>query len=170
MKTFRMIGLMAMLCFIMPAFVSCDNDDDDPAEADAIVGTYLGSLNYTVAQYEPGNIEGTYEVQILNDPTDADDVVLVLPQCSFAPPIGEGGQSGPTFTIPSLTVHDVDVKAKGNSYTISEDSFTIPVDNKIYVGSNLTGTVNGKTISLKYQLKPAGMPMDIVFSFEGTLK
>ncbi len=164
-----MIGLLAMLCFIMPAFVSCDNDDDDPAAADAITGTYSGSINYKVMNYEPGNIDGTYEVKIMNDPTDADDVIIVLPQCSFAPPIGQGGQPGPTFTIPSLTIHDVDVKAKGDTYTISEDSFTVTIDNKKYEGNNLTGIVRGKTVSLTYQLKPAGMPMDILFSFEGTL-
>ncbi len=165
MKTLRMIGLMAMLCFIMPAFVSCSNDDDEPAAADAIVGTYSGSLNYSVAQYEPGNIEGTYEVKILKDPTDADDVLVVLPECSFTPPIPQAS----SFTIPSITVDDVDVKVNGNVYTISEDDFTVVLDGTTYTG-NISGTITGKNAQIKYMLRPGRMPMDINFTFEGTLK
>ncbi len=165
-----MIGLMAMLCFIMPAFVSCNNDDDDdPTAANAILGTYSGTLGYSVMNYAPGDIDGTYELKIANDPTDADDVVVVLPECSFAPPIGPGGQPGPTFTIPSLTIHDVDVTAKDNVYTISEDDFKITVGQTIYTGK-LTGTITGKNAKVEYTLRPGSMPMDINFTFTGTLK
>ncbi len=105
----------------------------------------------------------------MNDPTDADDVTVVLPECSFAPPIGQGGQSGPTFTIPSLTIRDVDVTAKGNTYTISEDDFKLTVGETTYTG-NISGTIAGKNAKVEYTLRPGSMPMDINFTFEGTLK
>ena len=157
---------MAMLCFMMPAFVSCDKDDD-PAEADAIVGTYSGSLAYNVAQYAPGTIDGTFEFQIKKDANDADDVVVVIPECTFTPPIGENARP---FTIPALTVDDVDVSANGEVYTIKEDSFTQTIDGKVYEGSNLRGTVTGKNITLSYQVIPGSMRMPITFTFTGTLK
>ncbi len=171
MKTFRMIGLMALLCLIMPAFVSCDNDDDDddPAMVDAIKGTYSGTLGYSVMGYEPGNIDGTYEVKIMKDATDADDVTVVLPECSFNPPIGQGGQPGPAFTIPSLTIDDVDVSQNGNVYTISEDDLSVEVGGTIYTG-NITGKITGKDAKIEYTLRPGRMPMDINFTFTGSLK
>ncbi len=170
MKTLRMFGLMAILCFIMPAFVSCDKDDDepkgdDPASVEAILGTYSGSLGYSVMNFDPGNIEGTYDLKIMKDPTDADDVVVVLPQCSFTPPIPQSS----AFTIPSLTLDDVDVKVNGNVYTISEDDFSIDLEGTTYTGK-LLGTITGKNAKIEYTLRPGRMPMDINFTFEGTLK
>ena len=166
MKTLRMIGLTALLCLIMPAFVSCDNDDDkdDPTVAAAILGTYSGSLDYSVMGYEPGNIEGEYELKIMKDPTDADDVTVVLPQCTFTPPIGDTA-----FTIPSLTIDDVDVAEKGGKYSLSEDDFSVKVGDVTYTG-RLTGTIEGKTVKAQYIVRPGRMPMDINFTFTGTLK
>ena len=164
MKALKMIGLMAILCFIMPAFVSCDKDD--PAAADAIIGTYSGTLGYSVMGFNPGTIEGTFDLKIMKDKNDKEDVIVVIPECTFAPPI----PNARPFTIPSLTVNDVDVTASGDVYTFKEDSFTLTIDEKIYEGNNLIGTVNGKKVTLKYQLKPSSMPMDILFTFDGTLK
>ncbi len=165
MKTLRMIGLLAMLCFVMPAFVSCDKDDDEPGVADAVIGTYSGTLNYSVMNYEPGNIEGTYEVKFIKDSNDADEVSVVLPECSFTPPIPQAS----SFTIPSITVNDVDVKGNGNVYIISEDEFKVVLDGTTYTG-NISGTITGKDVQIKYMLRPGRMPMDINFTFEGTLK
>lgn len=170
MKTLKMIGLMAMLCFIMPAFVSCDKDDDEPkgddqAAVEAIVGTYSGSLGYSVMNFEPGDIDGTYELKIMKDPSDADDVVVVLPECTFTPPIPQSS----AFTIPSLTIDDVDVKVNGNVYTISEDDFTIELEGTTYTGK-LSGTIAGKDSKIEYTLRPGRMPMDINFTFTGTAK
>lgn len=164
MKLLKMIGLMAMLCFIMPAFVSCDKDD--PAAADAIIGAYSGTIGYSVMGFDPGTIDGTFDLKIMKDKNDNDDVVVVIPECTFAPPI----PNARPFTIPSLTVNDVDVTASGNSYTFKKDSFSLTIDEKLYEGNNLIGTVNGKKVTLKYQLKPSSMPMDILFSFDGNLK
>ncbi len=165
MKTLRMFGLMAILCIIMPSFVSCDKDDDEPAIAKDILGSYSGSLGYSVLNFDPGTIEGTYEVKILKDATDADEVSVVLPECSFTPPIPQAS----SFTIPSITVDDVDVKVNGNVYTIIEDDFSIVLDGTTYTG-NISGTITGKNAQIKYMLRPGRMPMDINFTFEGTLK
>lgn len=165
MKTIKMMSVLAVLLMLLPGLVSCD-DKDDPTSADAIIGTYSGSLGYSVMGFDPGTIDGTFDFKIMKDANDNDDVVVVIPECSFTPPI----PNARPFTIPSLTVNDVDVSASGNVYTFKEDSFTLTIDNKIYEGSNLIGTVNGKKLTLKYQLKPSSMPMDILFSFDGNLK
>ena len=166
MKTLRMIGLMAILCLIMPAFASCDkDDDDDPAVANSILGTYSGTLGYTVMGFEPGTIDGTYDLKLINDPTDADDVTVVVPECTFTPPIPNAS----AFTIPSLTINDVDVTEKGGKYLLSEDDFEIKVGEVTYTGK-LSGTVDGKNINVDYVVRPGKMPMDINFTFTGTLK
>ena len=165
MKAMKTLSALAALIMLLPVFASCDKDDD-PVAADAIVGTYSGSLEYNVAQFEPGAIEGTYDLQIKKDATDKDDVVVVIPECSFTPPI----PNARPFTIPSITIDDVDASASGSVYTIKEDSFTQTIDGKDYQVSNLIGTVTGKSVTLKYQLRPATMPMDILFTFTGTLK
>ena len=165
MKTLRMIGLMAVLCFIMPAFVSCDKDDDSPAIADSILGTYSGSLGYNVMGFDPGTIEGSYDLKIIKDAADPDDVTVVIPQCSFTPPIPNAS----AFTIPSLTVNDVDVTEKGGKYSLSEDDFEVKVGDVTYTGK-LSGTVEGRNIKVEYMVRPGRMPMDINFTFTGTLK
>lgn len=165
MKSIKIMSVLAALFMILPVFVSCD-DKDDPAAADAIIGTYSGSLGYTVMGFDPGTIDGIFELKIMKDANDTDDVIVVIPECTFAPPI----PNARPFTIPSLTVDDVDVTASGNVYTFKEDSFTLTIDGKVYKGSNLVGTVNGKNVTLKYQLKPESMPMDILFSFDGNVK
>ncbi|MDE7408815.1 MAG: calycin-like domain-containing protein [Muribaculaceae bacterium] len=165
MKQVRMMAVLAALFILLPAFVSCDKDDkNDPAVVDAITGTYTGSLDYSVIGYEPGNIEGEYDLKIMKDPTDADDVTVVIPQCTFTPPIG------PTaFTIPSLTINDVDVTEMGGKYTFSEDDFSVKVEDVVYTGK-LTGTIEGKAVKAEYVVRPGRMPMDINFTFTGTLK
>ncbi len=170
MKTLRMIGLMALLCFIMPAFVSCDSDDDKPdgekpASVEAILGTYSGSLGYSVMNFEPGNIEGTYELKIVKDAEDADEVTVVLPECSFTPPIPQSS----SFTIPSLTVNDVDVTVDGNVYSIYRDDLSIEFEGTAYTGK-VSGKITGSDAKIEFTLRPGRMPMDINFTFKGTLK
>lgn len=164
MKKYNVFALLASLLLILPAFVSCDKDDD-PSVADAIIGTYNGSLGYLVNGYDPGDIPGEYELKVMKDGSDHDDVVVVLPECSFTPPIGQGA----LLTIPSLTVHDVDVTGNENTYVISEDDFEIELNGSKYTGK-IYGTVTGKNANIKYTIRPGRMPMDIVFTFTGTLK
>lgn len=174
MKTVKMMTVLAALFMLLPAFVSCDKDDKEPQDPNGgeqtidvnkIIGTYTGSLDYSVAQYEPGNIEGSYELKLMKDANDADDVTVVLPECSFTPPIPQAS----TFTIPSLTIDDVDVTEKGGKYTISEDDFSVKVGEVAYTGK-ISGTVEGKNINVNYVVRPGRMPMDINFTFQGTIK
>lgn len=167
MKTYKFMTVLAALLMLLPVFVSCDKDDekDDPAVAAAILGTYNGSLDYSVMGYEPGNIEGTYDLKILRDANDADEVSIVLPECSFTPPIPQAN----AFTIPSLTVDDVDVTVKNSVYTFHKDNFSVEVGGVKYTGK-LSGTVEGKNAKVEYTLTPGRMPMDINFTFQGTVK
>lgn len=170
MKRLNAWSLLAMLLLLLPAITSCDKDDDKEeltqTEINSILGTYAGTLNYSVGGYAPGTIDGTFDLKIMKDPNDKDDVVVVIPECTFTPPI----PNAQPFTIPSITVDDVDVTVKGNVYTFEEDSFSLTVDGKEYKGSNLTGTVEGKKVTLKYQVVPANMPMPILFFFDGNVK
>lgn len=169
MKTVKMMAVLAALLMLLPAFVSCDKDDDKaepkPGDISNIIGTYSGSLAYSVLGFEPGMIDGDFDLKIMNDASDRDDVVVVLPECSFTPPIPQAS----SFTIPAITVDGVDVIEKGNVYTISDDDFQVTINGVEYTG-NLTGTVAGKNIQVEYMVRPGKMPMDINFTFEGTLK
>lgn len=164
MKLYRLLTAILAAVLFMPVFTSCDKDDD-PSVADPIIGTYSGSLGYFVSGYDPGNIDGEYELKILKDNSDHDDIVMILPECSFTPPIGQGI----LLTIPSLTVHDVDVTGNEDKYIISEDDFEIDLNGSKYTGK-IYGTVTGKNADIKYTIRPGRMPMDIVFTFTGTLK
>lgn len=169
MKTVKMMAVLAALIMLLPAFVSCDKDDDKdepkPGDISNIIGTYSGSLAYSVLGFEPGMIDGDFDLKIMNDASDRDDVVVVLPECSFTPPIPQAS----SFTIPAITVDGVDVIEKGNVYTISDDDFQVTINGVEYTG-NLTGTVARKNIQVEYMVRPGKMPMDINFTFEGTLK
>ena len=166
MKLKKIIAVLALAFLLMPAFVSCDKENDDngePAVADAILGTYTGSLGYSVMGFVPGDIEGTYELKILSDPNEDDEVTVVLPACSFTPPIPQAT----SFTIPSLTIKEVDVRANGNVYTLSEDDITFEDNGTVYT-CKLTGKIAGKDAKIDYTVRPGRMPMDIVFTFTGT--
>lgn len=174
MKTIKMMSVLAALFMLLPAFVSCDKDDKEPEDPNGgeqtsdiskILGTYTGSLGYSVMGFEPGNIDGSYELKIIKDSEDGDDVAVVLPECSFTPPIPQAN----AFTIPSLTINGVDVTTKDGVYNISEDDFTIEVGGVKYTGK-LSGKIDGKDANVEYTLTPGRMPMDINFTFTGTLK
>ncbi|MFA7687216.1 MAG: hypothetical protein WCY25_05055 [Moheibacter sp.] len=52
--TGKMYGmLMGILLFSSFAFVSCNNDDDGPADNDIFVGTYDGQISYDNGDGEP---------------------------------------------------------------------------------------------------------------------
>ena len=168
MKTVKMMAVLAALLMLLPAFVSCDKDDDkdepNPVDISSIVGTYSGSLGWKVMTTE-GNFNETYDLLISEDKTDSDDVIVTLPQCTFTPPI----ENARPFTIPALEVHDVDVVKAGDAYNLSEDDFEITIEGKKYTG-RINGTVKGKNVEVAYTVTPATMPMPINFTFTGTIK
>lgn len=52
--TGKMFGmLLGILIFSSFAFVSCNNDDDSPADHDIFVGTYEGAIGYDNGDGEP---------------------------------------------------------------------------------------------------------------------
>lgn len=162
MKTLRWFGLLAGICLLMPALVSCDNDGDEPKNVEAVIGTYSGSLGWKVMTSEDVFPE-SYEIKIAKD-KELDEVAVVLPECSFTIP-----NTDRRHTIPSLTINGVDVKAAGNVYAVSEDDFKVTVGETEYIGS-ISGTVAGKDAKISYSLQPGSMPMVINFTFTGTSK
>ena len=165
MRKFKMMSVLAALLMLLPAFVSCDKDDDKddpkPADVSKITGTYSGQLGWQVMTVE-GTFEGDYEVQILRDGNDDDDVTVILPECKFIRP-----GATEAHTIPSITIKDVDVSEAGNVYKISEDDFDMAGSD--YPGS-ITGTIAGRDINLECTMQPGTMPMPITLRFTGTLK
>lgn len=173
MKQVRMMAVFAALCLLLPAFVSCDKDEDDPnggnepieepIDVSKIFGTYSGSLGWKVMTTED-MFTDVYDL-IISDDNDDDDVTVTLPQCTFTPPI----ENARPFTIPSLEVNDVDVEKAGNGYSISADDFVKVIDGVNYTGK-IEGTVDGNNVKIYYTLIPGIMPMPINFTFTGTLK
>ena len=164
MKNIKIMSLLAALFMLMPAFTSCDNDDDDdlsPADISKITGTYSGDLGWHVATFD-GDFEGKYDVKILRDANDDDDVTVILPECSFTRP----GATEP-HTIQSVTITDVDVKEAGNVYTFSDTNAKVAgLENPV----SLSGTIAGRDITLECTMQPGTMPMPITLNFTGTLK
>ena len=166
MKTLKMIGLMAMLCFAMPAFVSCDKDDDDKDDlisVTEVTGSYTGTLQAIVTNVDC-EMPGEYTITIQKEPNEDDEVQVVIPETSFKYP----GSERPS-TIPSFTIPDVDVKTSGNGYIISEDDYAVYVNGVKYSGK-IRGTVSGKTVEINYIVTPGAMPMPISYTFKGVKK
>ena len=165
MKTLKTMALLASMLMLAPAFTGCGNDDDDddlkPADISKITGTYAGELGWQVMTVE-GTFEGEYEVQILRDANDADDVTVILPECMFTRP-----GATEAHTSPSIKITDVDVSEAGNVYTISEDDFDMAGFDK---PGSLSGTIAGRNIKLQCTMQPGTMPMPITLNFTGTLK
>lgn len=160
----RLMTVLASLFLLLPAFVSCNSDDDDdPSSVDIskITGIYSGKLGWQVVTFE-GDFDGDYEVRILRDADDDDEVTVILPECSFTRP-----GATEAHTISSVTITDVDVTEAGNVYTFSEDDFT--VEGSSYPG-RITGTIAGRDIKLECTMQPGTMPMPITLNFTGTLK
>lgn len=166
MKTLRMIGLMAILCFIMPAFVSCDKDDDkdEQAAVSKVIGSYTGTLDAIVMNVDC-DMPGEYTVTIQKEPKEKDEVQVVIPETSFKYPGSERENTIPSFTIP-----EVDVKSSGNNrYVISEDDYSVTINGVEYSGS-IHGTITNQTAEISYIITPGAMPMPISYKFKGVQK
>ncbi len=167
-----MIGLLTLLCFFLPAVVSCDKDDDkDEPKPDEptmniseITGKYSGTLGWKVMTTED-KFSGDFEVSIAKDDSDKDEVTVTLPECTFAPPI----PNSKPFTIPSAIVDGVDVEFADGVYTLSESDFKVEISGVQSPGS-VTGTIKDGKATLLYTITPGAMPMPINFTFTGTLK
>jgi len=61
--TVKMFGLMTMVLLVISlGFVSCNNDDDSPAEHDIFVGKYTGDISYTHGEDHTATNDGSVEV------------------------------------------------------------------------------------------------------------
>lgn len=164
MKTVKMMSLLAALFMLLPAFVSCDKDDDDEKLSVAnIIGTYSGTLDAKVMNIDC-DMPGQYNVTIQKEPKEKDEVQVVISETSFKYPGSEK-----VSTIPSITIPEVDVKSSGNGYVISEDDYSVILNNVTYTGS-IEGKISGRTAEIAYTVKPGAMPMDISYTFKGVLK
>lgn len=168
MKKFcKFLMIAAVALFGSAVLASCGDDDDDRPNGDhavKVAGTYNGPLSAKVMNIDCV-IEGTYDVVVQKQ--DEDDVIVVLPACSYSTPNMPRVES-----IPSLTVRDVDVDREGHdaeTYFIEEDDFSVVVDGVTYIGE-IHGIVKGSKINLEYSVTPGKMPMPINFTFTGSLK
>lgn len=150
--------LFVLLLALVPAVFTACNDDDEPADATEISGTYTGTLEATVMT-TLCNFDGDYSVVITSGSDSSASVKL--PECSFVVP----GTEMP-LTIPSLTVSNGKVAKEGKEYTISCDATEIEVNGVKYPVS-LSGKISGSQATLTYSLQPGRMPMPINFSFKG---
>ncbi len=173
---------MAMMCLMMPAFVSCDKDDDDDKQADVdhVVGTYTGTMTATVSAmgqvWDNIDMPDGYVVKITKKDNSSNKVTVEIPQCSYTPPMSEKVE-----TIPALTINDVEVESIGNGmYSLDKDDCTIPIDGVQYkveiydydkddTHREDGTTISGRYIRLVYSVVPGKMPGNINFTFTGTL-
>lgn len=160
---YKLLASFALICALMPALVSCSDDDDEVLAVTNIIGSYSGTLGANVMGTDC-EMPGEYQVVIQKEPKEKDEVQVIIPQCSFVVP----GTDAPQ-TIPSLTIPEVDVKTSGNGYAISENDYSVTVDGVVYTGS-ISGRISGKTAEIRYSIKPGRMPMDINFTFNGSYK
>lgn len=158
------MSVLAALFMFLPAFVSCDKDEDkdEPAAVAKVTGSYTGTLKAVVTNIDC-EMPGEYTITIQKDQKD-DDVQVVIPETSFKYPGSER-----VATIPAFTIPDVDIKSSGNAYIISEDDYSVAVNGVEYSGS-IHGTINGKNAEINFTVTPGAMPMPISYTFKGVQK
>lgn len=162
MKTIKMMSVLAALSMLLPAFVSCDKDDDEEITAipSEVMGTWVGTLAAKVMNIDC-EMPGMYEVTIQKESEDKDEVQVVIPETSFKYP-----GSDRISTIPSFTITEVDVEKSGKGYVISKDKYSETVNGVEYSGS-IQGTINRLSSEISFTIKPGVMPMDISYTFKG---
>ena len=181
MNKIKMMSVLAALFMLIPAFVSCDKDDDDkdtPVEIDHVVGTYTGTMVASVSAmghvYDDIAMAGTYEIKISKQDKASGRVVVELPECSYIPPMSDKVE-----TIAAITIDNVEVEDNGNGlYSLDKDDYTVAVDGVQYTleiedydSDDKNGTmIAGRDIKLVYSIVPGKMPGFIKFTFTGTLK
>lgn len=171
MKKYNLFALLVGLLLIIPAFVSCDKDDDknEPDDNNGtgvsnIIGTYKGSFDSVSVMGTSCDVAGEYDFIIKKMPNESDEVTVVLPECSYS--VGPMGSE--PRTIPSITVDDVDVSVKNSIYRISSN-YEVEVDGVKYSGK-IAGTIQDKKADIFYTVSPGKMGMSINFTYSGTLK
>ncbi|MCM1489871.1 MAG: calycin-like domain-containing protein [Muribaculum sp.] len=173
-KIWNAVVALALILSGACVMTSCDDDDDDKPNGgniSDIIGIYNGGITAKVVP-PMGNaidciIDGTYDLSIMREQGEDDEVTVVIPGCSYST------ENMPRVeTIPELVIRDVDVDRTGHladKYILEEDDFVVTVDGVTYVGS-IYGTVTGSDVNLTYQVTPGKMPMPINFNFTGKRK
>lgn len=170
-KIWTVLAAVALVAFGATTMTSCDKDNDDDDNfidggASKIAGTYNGDLSATVMGI-PCEFDGKYDFKIEKQKGSDDEVIVTLPECTYAYP---GAAQG--HTIPSVTIRDVDVeksKTDANVYLFEEDDYSVNINGTPYVGK-IAGKVAGSNVQVNYTMRPGAMQMDINFTFTGTLK
>lgn len=156
----KSFAILALLAVAAPALSSCSNDDDEEVAAvESIIGVYSGSINTKVMGIVC-NTPGEFQVKITKEPRERDEVVVELPECTF-----ENDKMGKR-TIPALTIREVEVSKTNGGYKISSDLFKVVQDGVSYTVL-IEGTITGKNANIMYNITPGDMPMVINFAFNG---
>lgn len=163
-KIFKTLASLAIIFAVAPALVGCSNDDDDEVAAvESITGTYSGTMKASVM----GTVcdtPGEFNVSISKEPREDDEVIVVMPECSF-----ENAQMGGKRTIPSLTIREVNVGNINGGYEISSGLSKVELNGVTY-SCQIKGTISGNNADIMYNVNPGGMGMNINFTFNGKRK
>lgn len=171
MKKYNLFALLAGLLLIIPAFVSCNKDDDSDEPDDNngtvvsnIIGSYKGSFDSVSVMGISCDVPGEYDFIIKKMSNESDKVTVVLPECSYS----VGPMGAEPRTIPSITVDDVDVLENNSIYKIN-GNYEVEVDGVTYSGE-IAGTIQDNKADVFYTISPGKMGMSINFTYSGTLK
>lgn len=142
-------NLFAMMAVALCMTACSDDDETVVSPAQAVEGSYAGSVTMSVMGTDYGSSEATVRITRLTDAT----VSIVLPEA------GEGSMALPSITVTGAVVSTAD----DVTYTIAETA----INQDKYVGS-LTGTVKNGKAEIDYSVTPGAMPMSINFEFSGS--
>ena len=181
MKKFRIYAAFAVLLSVFAVFTACSKDDDEPElpeipetpfGASKVSGEYRGKMTATVtamgATYEGLEMSDQYQV-IVDVDTAAGTAKVVLPQCSYTPPMATASETNPSITVEGVKVID----AGGGIVSLEIDNYDYVLNRKLYTVGILAydkstdeGTkIEGDNLNLVYTVVPGKMPGYIKFTF-----
>lgn len=151
MKQIKFIAFSMAAASIL-AMASCNNDDDDvnPSPSDAIVGSYVDSLSYSVGTMSNGTIQN--DTLVISKVAGKDNMV----DLHFLKYMGMGGKSS------ELYIYNVVVTESNGSYAlgISSDEGAVTkakMTSSSYDVTKVDGQVNNDNIALKFDFLIAAM-------------
>lgn len=154
MKQFKLLFVM-MAAVLAGALTSCSDDNDTPdvPAAKSIEGTYKGDLVCTVMG-SAQTFEGKEFVITANDET----MVSVS-----LPAFGEAPMALPAIKLPGVKVSEADGVVTLATTEVSGQTEA----GKAYT-CTLSGTVEGKKLDIKFNLRYGAMPMPLICTSTAT--
>ena len=151
MRQIKFLFATLMAVVFLTIISSCSNDKDEPAvpAAKTIQGTYAGDLECTVMGSASVFEDKTFTVTA----TDETTVSIVLPAFGEAP-----------MALPSITLPGVKVTETNGVVTLATTEVSGQTDAGKTYTCTFSGTVQDKTLNLKFNLQYGAMPMPMICS------